>query len=117
VRRYVRGTPKKHYPDGVRIVHNFFPGAQEDPGRDHVAGAGGFRVWVTDEPHHSERRCFCGWLGGREHYGTRATINEKGQTERLIPPGPDVAVNATDEELRAMAQASLRRSNPADAGG
>jgi len=63
-------------------VHNFFPGPPDDPGRDRPYGANGFRYWITDEPNPHERRCHCGWLGGREHYGTVATVNDKGEVER-----------------------------------
>jgi hypothetical protein len=33
-------------------------------------------VWVTDEPNENERRCYCGWLDGLEHYGTVRVIEE-----------------------------------------
>lgn len=39
------------------------------PGMNEHAGDNGWRYWITDEPG-SDRRCYCGWLGGREHYGT-----------------------------------------------
>jgi hypothetical protein len=48
--RYLAKTPKKEYPLGVRIVHNFYPGPHEEPGRDRELRMGGFRVWVTDDP-------------------------------------------------------------------
>ena len=37
----------------------------------------GFRVWVTDEA--EGIRCYCGWLDGREHYGTRIYIDSNGK--------------------------------------
>jgi hypothetical protein len=76
MRRYLSQTPRKEYPAGVRLVHNFFPGPLEDPGRDRHPGEGGFRIWVTDEPNEVEGRCYCGWLGGREHYETLVYITE-----------------------------------------
>lgn len=72
--RYLTRAPKREYPEDVRIVHNFYPGPRDDPGRDRMLGLDGFRVWVTDEPNENERRCHSGWLGGREHYGTVAVI-------------------------------------------
>jgi hypothetical protein len=45
MRRYLTQTPKKDYPDGVRLVHNFYPGPPENPGADRMVGADGFRVW------------------------------------------------------------------------
>lgn len=81
--RNLARSPKLDYPEGVRIVHNFYPGPHDDPGRDRTLGVGGFRVWVTDEPlgtyGKNERRCYCGWLDGREHYGTRTTIDANGK--------------------------------------
>ena len=74
MRRYLARAPKRSYPEGVRLVHNFYPGPHNDPGRDRMVGLDGFRVWVTDEPNENERRCHCGWLDGREHYGTREVI-------------------------------------------
>lgn len=41
-------------------------------------GVNGFRVWVTDElpgSYGDEKRCHCGWLDGREHYGTVRVID------------------------------------------
>jgi hypothetical protein len=78
MRRYLSKTPKRDYPEGVRLVHNFYPGPIDDPGRDRFPGLDGFRFWITDEPNPNERRCFCGWLGGREHYGTRHVIDFSG---------------------------------------
>ena len=66
MRRYRSTQP----PEGARLVHNFPPGPPDDPGRDRAYGLDGFRYWVTDEMGNDER-CFCGWLDGREHYGTR----------------------------------------------
>ncbi len=43
-----------------------------------MIGAGGFRVWITDEEDWAGARCYCGWLDGREHYGTRLTITADG---------------------------------------
>jgi hypothetical protein len=34
MQRYLSKTPKREYPEGVRIVHNFCPGPPDDPGRD-----------------------------------------------------------------------------------
>lgn len=70
MRRYHRRTP----PPGARLVHNFYPGPDDDPARNRAYGADGFRFWVTDSPNEHERRCYCGWLGGREHYGTRRVV-------------------------------------------
>ena len=71
MKRYLSKSPKREYPEGVRLVHNFYPGPQDDPGADRQPGDNGFRIWVTDEePDAAERRCYCGWLDGREHYGT-----------------------------------------------
>jgi hypothetical protein len=79
VRRYLVRAPKRNYPEGFRLVHNFYPGPHDDPGRDREVRLGGFRVWVTDEqPSENERRCYCGWLDGREHYGTVAVIDARG---------------------------------------
>jgi hypothetical protein len=81
MKRYLSRTPKKDYPEGVRIVHNFYPGPfDSDPGRDRALGMDGFRAWVTDEegkPGWGER-CYCGWLGGLEHYGTVGYIDAEG---------------------------------------
>jgi len=55
---------------GMRVVHNFYPGPHDDPGRNRRYGWDGFRYWITDEPG-NDHRCYCGWLDGREHYGTR----------------------------------------------
>ena len=84
MQRYLSQTPKKKYPPSVRLVHNFYPGPHDDPGRDRMVGAMGFRIWVTDETieQTNERRCYCGWLG-REHYGTVLTVNQKGETDDL----------------------------------
>jgi hypothetical protein len=71
---YVTRAPKRAYPEGFRIVHNFYPGPPDDPGRDRMLGLDGFRAWVTDAPNANERRCYCGWLDGREHYGTVRVI-------------------------------------------
>jgi hypothetical protein len=68
--RHLSKTPSKQYPAGVRLVHNFYPGPADDPGRNRPLGAEGFRAWITDEPNDNERCCYCGWLDGREHYGT-----------------------------------------------
>jgi hypothetical protein len=49
-----------------------------------MIGADGFRVWVTDEPvGQYERPCYCGWLDGREHFGTIAVIDAGGAIDRL----------------------------------
>jgi hypothetical protein len=87
-KRYLSRTPKKEYPEGVRLVHNFCPGPPNDPGADRMVGAGGFRIWVTDETDEDVAadpkrlpvsRCYCGWLDGREHYGTRGYVEANGQ--------------------------------------
>src|SRR5689334_3452444 len=72
--KYLNRRPKRELAPGVRLVHNFYPGPDDDPGRDREVGEGGFRIWVTDKPieQTNERRCACGWLG-REHYGTVRT--------------------------------------------
>jgi len=83
MRRYLSGVPKQ-FPEGVRLVHNFYPGPRDDPGRHRSLRQGGFRAWITDEPsgsHGVEHRCFCGWLDGREHYGTRAWVDEDGELQ------------------------------------
>jgi hypothetical protein len=82
MRRYLARAPKKEYPANVRLVHNFYPGPLDDPGRERTVGEGGFRVWITGEPKGSygnERRCHCGWLDGREHYGTVHVIDAHGE--------------------------------------
>jgi hypothetical protein len=61
---YRRKTITDRDPAGSRVVHNFPPGR---PNRRF--GADGFRYWVTDES--QGQRCYCDWLDGREHYGTR----------------------------------------------
>jgi hypothetical protein len=83
MRRYLSKTPRKDYPEGVRLVHNFYPGPLDDPGRDRMVGFNGFRIWVTDETESGwgGRRCFCGWLDGREHYGTRWVIGPDGEPD------------------------------------
>src|SRR5262245_60476963 len=48
--RYLSGVPRKPLPEGVRLVHNFYPGPDDDPGRDRKIGLNGFRIWITDEP-------------------------------------------------------------------
>ena len=72
--RYLANPPTQDYP-GVRLVHNFYPGREGYTGEDRPAGADGFRYWITDEPNPNERRCFCGWLDGREHYGTVRVVD------------------------------------------
>jgi hypothetical protein len=80
MKRYLARAPKKEYPEGLRIVHNFLPG----PGRDRPVGVDGFRVWITDELESAwaGERCYCGWLDGREHYGTRTIVDATGETRR-----------------------------------
>jgi hypothetical protein len=79
VKRYLSRTPRKEYPKGVRLVHNFPPGPPDDPGADRAIGFGGFRIWVTDEEESGGSRCYCGWLEDREHYGGRAFIDAEGK--------------------------------------
>jgi hypothetical protein len=79
MRRYLNATPEQTYLEGIRVVHNFWPGPPEDPGQDRKLGANGFRVWVTDEPNENEKQCHCGWLNGREHFGTIGTVSSSGQ--------------------------------------
>ena len=95
MRRYQAHVPKRELPEGVRLVHNFYPGPRDDPGRARDVGVDGFRIWITDEPLGSrppqrvtdvfdagdgdEHRCFCGWLDGREHYGTVGYVDEHGE--------------------------------------
>ena len=69
---------RKHPPPGWRLVHNFYPGPHDDPGRDRTYGLDGFRYWITDEPG-NDVRCYCGWLDGREHYGTVRVVDEDGE--------------------------------------
>jgi hypothetical protein len=94
MRRYLAHAPRRAYSPDVRLVHNFYPGPRDDPGRDRKVNLNGFRVWITDEPpgsraptyftdvfdagDGSEHRCFCGWLDGREHYGTVGYVDERG---------------------------------------
>jgi hypothetical protein len=77
MRRYLSRTPKRQYPPDVRLLHNFYPGPHNDPGRDRAVGLNGFRIWITDEPG-NDRRCYCGWLDGREHHGTVGYVDEDG---------------------------------------
>jgi hypothetical protein len=79
MRRYLPTAPKQDCSEEVRLVHNFYPGPHDDPGRDRPVGLGGFRIWITDEPNPNERRCCCGWLAaGREHQGTVGYVDEHG---------------------------------------
>jgi hypothetical protein len=45
---------------------------------------------VSDRPDSNEHRCYCGWLDGREHYGTVGYVDEHGAVwshgERVVPP-------------------------------
>jgi hypothetical protein len=50
MRRSLSRTPRRDYPEGVRLVHNFYPGPLDDPGRDRMVGLDGFRIWIIDEP-------------------------------------------------------------------
>jgi hypothetical protein len=54
--RYLSSLPKREYPPEVRLVHNFYPGPLDDPGRDRPLREGGFRVWITDEPPEADLR-------------------------------------------------------------
>ena len=78
--RYLSRKPRK-IPKGTRIVHNVYPGPPEDPGRDRPLREAGFRIWLTDAE--MGERCHCGWLGGREHYGTSAWVDADGVTRRM----------------------------------
>jgi len=40
---------------GMRVVHNFYPGPHDDPGRNRRYGWDGFRYWITDEPGNDHR--------------------------------------------------------------
>jgi hypothetical protein len=88
MRRYLSKAPRKDYPAGVRLVHNVYPGPPDDPGRDRDKGDWGFRVWVTDEPNPNEHRCYCGWLDGREHYGTVGYVDVEGRNAGQVLPVP-----------------------------
>lgn len=66
--RYLQNVPGQPI-EGVRLVHNFYPGPEQDWGRGPEPGNNGWRIWITDQPG-NERRCYCGWPDGREHYGT-----------------------------------------------
>jgi hypothetical protein len=70
---YRRKTIRPDDPPGARVVHNFYPGPLDDPGRSRPHGYNGFRYWVTDEP--MGHRCYCGWDNGREHYGTVSWVD------------------------------------------
>jgi hypothetical protein len=85
MRRYLKKKPTREYPPEVRIVHNFYPGPLDDPGRNRTLGSDGFRAWITDEPysHWAGRPCYCGWLDGREHYGTQWVIDAEGRASGL----------------------------------
>lgn len=81
--RYFAKTPKRAYPHGTLIVHNFPPGNWDgDPkvqgGYQHdskrALGDGGFRAWITDKLEPMQQRCFCGWADGREHYSTYGAV-------------------------------------------
>ena len=80
MKRYIPGLPRKDYAPDVRLVHNFYPGPLDDPGRERGYGMGGFRYWVTDEPG-NDQRCYCGWEAGsfgQVHYGTTSYIDSSG---------------------------------------
>jgi hypothetical protein len=86
--RYLGHAPKREYPQGVRLVHNFYPGPHDDPGRDREIGVGGFRVWIIDEPpgsYGNEHRCYCGCPDGREHYGTVGYVDARGCLLLALP--------------------------------
>ena len=76
MKRY-RSTLFEKHP-GSRLVHNFYPGPDDDPGRNRPYALDGFRYWITDEPNPNERRCYCEWYGGLEHYGTVGYVDEDG---------------------------------------
>jgi hypothetical protein len=82
MKQYRVKTLTKKHSHGTRIVHNFYPGPPDDPGRDRSYANGGFRYWITDEPSEGEQRCYCGWLDGRERYGTVGFVNSEGEIVR-----------------------------------
>jgi len=49
MRCYLARAPKREYPPEVRLVHDFYPGPHDDPGRDREVGLNGFPGWITDE--------------------------------------------------------------------
>jgi hypothetical protein len=83
----------------VRLVHNFYPGPHADPGRDRELGLNGFRAWLTDEPNPNERRCFCGWLDGREHFGTVGVIDAAAERQGGAHAGIAGRLDALEAEL------------------
>ena len=101
MKRYLSSPPKKEYPEDVRLVHNFYPGPCDDPGADRPVNEGGFRVWITDEELGFDRRCYCGWLEGREHYGTNAAVDADGRHSK-IERGNVVAYELADGVLRRV---------------
>jgi hypothetical protein len=65
----------------LRQVHNHYPGSSADPGRWNgpERPTYGFKFWVTDEPSENHHPCYCGWLDGREHFGTVGWVDEHGE--------------------------------------
>jgi hypothetical protein len=64
-------------------------GPHTDPGKARQLGRDGFRIWITDEPDKWGQRCYCGWLDGRDHYGTVLVIDEAGRRLRWGVPEPE----------------------------
>jgi hypothetical protein len=83
VKQYLTCTPSEPVPEGVYLVHNFYPGPPEDPGRDRELGLDGFRAFVCDaaELPAAAWRCDCGWLG-LEHYGTVRYVDKDGELRK-----------------------------------
>ena len=64
-------------------------GPKDDPGADRPYGLNGFRYWVTSGPKVPlERRCHCGWLRGRTHYGTVGKISKRAKAGVQVKSAP-----------------------------
>ena len=86
MQRFLRRAPKREFWPKVWLVHNFYPGPPDDPGRHRMIGLDGFRIWITDEADKLGHRCYCGWLDGREHYGTVSYVDEHGSCWNRVEP-------------------------------
>ncbi len=86
MQRFLRRTPKREFWPKVWLVHNVYPGPPDDPGRHRMIGLDGFRIWITDEADKLGHRCHCGWLDGREHYGTVSYVDEHGACWNRVQP-------------------------------